>query len=309
MSIISESTEISTADSSKSYACLHKKRHIIPKPNTKGLFTDLIDPILDSMNSYIMNIIETVSETKPTQKKTKTQNTFCFDPQLRFESEKETALNISLNEEKRIENEGAEEKETIDELICKKFLSLDKMDPIENEEKIGTEEYDSGMSVNDIVSCVFQFINRLKCLAQTIENNKICPSSFFSLCGKTYYILDQEMKDLIVRMTDQYDVRFLCKIFKTSPKSVIRWKKSGTDRKKGAGRKLIDPSMEKKLLRWFRSNMRRHVKISAKEFKEKALEYSSNKKFLASKGWFEKFKKKHNISSTCFSRKPRATIY
>ena len=51
--------------------------------------------------------------------------------------------------------------------------------------------------------------------------------------------------------------------------------------------------MVEKLLRWYCNY---HVvqgnKITTKDFKKKALEFSNDSNFQASKGWFEKFKKK-----------------
>ena len=54
--------------------------------------------------------------------------------------------------------------------------------------------------------------------------------------------------------------------------------------------------MEKNLLRWYYTY---HViqgnKITTREFKAKALEFSSDSKFRASKGWLQKFRRRYII--------------
>jgi len=64
----------------------------------------------------------------------------------------------------------------------------------------------------------------------------------------------------------------------------------------GGGRKIRDPDMEKKLLKWFFTyhNVNRN-KVTTKDFKNKALSFSNDPTFRASKGWLQKFRKRYNI--------------
>jgi hypothetical protein len=65
----------------------------------------------------------------------------------------------------------------------------------------------------------------------------------------------------------------------------------------GGGRKIRDIEMERKLVFWYRNNHNKNgKKVTVKQFKKMALHYSSCDGFRASKGWLEKFKKRHNIS-------------
>ena len=65
----------------------------------------------------------------------------------------------------------------------------------------------------------------------------------------------------------------------------------------GGGRKVRDPTMVKKLLEWFKDTRENGgIKINVRQFKNKALELSSYDDFRASKGWFEKFKKRYKIN-------------
>lgn len=82
-------------------------------------------------------------------------------------------------------------------------------------------------------------------------------------------------------------------------KSLKRWINIGAERKKGGGRKIKDPVMEKKLFAWYTSyHIEQNNPVTAKIIKRKALEYRSCKDFIASKGWLEKFKKKYKLDIT-----------
>jgi hypothetical protein len=76
-------------------------------------------------------------------------------------------------------------------------------------------------------------------------------------------------------------------------KSLKRWTIVGYERKKGGGRRIKDPEMEKKLLDWCLSQ-KNAGKLKLNTIRSKALEYSTFEDFKASKGWFEKFKKKYS---------------
>lgn len=79
-------------------------------------------------------------------------------------------------------------------------------------------------------------------------------------------------------------------------KSIKRWITVGPERKKGGGRKIKDPTMEKNLLNWY-YNIRnsKHSYVTNNMIILKALEIRSSNSFIASKGWLEKFKEKYNI--------------
>ena len=64
----------------------------------------------------------------------------------------------------------------------------------------------------------------------------------------------------------------------------------------GGGRKIKDPGMEKKLLSWFDSyHNKEGNKLTTSLFKEMAKHYSKDGTFRASKGWLQKFRKRHEI--------------
>jgi hypothetical protein len=54
--------------------------------------------------------------------------------------------------------------------------------------------------------------------------------------------------------------------------------------------------MVKQLMDWYKATSKEKGRIiTTKEFKRKALEFSKDKTFRASKGWLQKFRRRHNI--------------
>lgn len=110
---------------------------------------------------------------------------------------------------------------------------------------------------------------------------------------KRYNILDEEIKKKLLQDALTMKTIEVAKKYGISTRNINRWKKIGIKRKKGSGRKLRDPNLEKKLLIWF--NTQDKMKITSKLFKEKALELSNNINFRASSGWLTNMKKKYHI--------------
>ena len=110
---------------------------------------------------------------------------------------------------------------------------------------------------------------------------------------KRYNILDEEIKKKLLQDAETMKTIDVAKKYGISTRNINRWKKIGIKRKKGSGRKLRDPALEKKLLIWF--NTQDKMKITSKLFKEKALELSNNINFRASSGWLTNMKKKYHI--------------
>jgi hypothetical protein len=54
--------------------------------------------------------------------------------------------------------------------------------------------------------------------------------------------------------------------------------------------------MVKQLLDWYKKESKeKGRKIKTREFKEKALQFSKDPTFRASKGWLQKFRRRYNI--------------
>lgn len=78
-------------------------------------------------------------------------------------------------------------------------------------------------------------------------------------------------------------------------KNIKRWIKNGPERKKGAGRKTMDPNMEKNLLNWVAFEFSKKGEFpDNKEIKNKAKFFSNQDIFKASKGWCDKFLRRNS---------------
>ena len=71
--------------------------------------------------------------------------------------------------------------------------------------------------------------------------------------------------------------------------------KVGCERKKGGGRKTKDPEMEKHLYRWYLTKRDAADPVTAKMIKEKAIQLTTCRDFIASKGWLDKFKIRYRL--------------
>ena len=103
------------------------------------------------------------------------------------------------------------------------------------------------------------------------------------------------VKKKCIEASKIYEIKEVSKMFSVPIKSLKRWIEVGPERKKGGGRKIKEPEMEKKLIEWYNEKKIQNVPITSKMIKEKALLFTNRKDFIASKGWFEKFKKKYNL--------------
>lgn len=75
---------------------------------------------------------------------------------------------------------------------------------------------------------------------------------------------------------------------------IRRYLSNGADRKKGGGRKTLDPDMEVNLLNWIENSTRDSQSFPSRcLIKEKAKSLTKVDNFLASKGWCDKFFKRN----------------
>lgn len=138
-------------------------------------------------------------------------------------------------------------------------------------------------------------INENKIINNLLKNKKISKKVLKqnSKRPKKYNILDEETKKRLLIDAKNMKTKEVAKKYGISTRNINRWKKTGIKRKKGSGRKLGDPGLEKKILIWF--NFQDKKNITSKDFKKKALELSNNINFRASSGWLTNMKKKYHI--------------
>ena len=161
-------------------------------------------------------------------------------------------------------------------------------------------KYDESNLNNDVY--VAEIIRQVSDIIRTkkissSKMNEILQVSDDDKYRKHYFMFSSEAKqfclDLITKK--KYPLDITMKMCKVPRKSLRRWANVGCLRKKGCGRKTKNPKMEEKLLMWYNDKIKNNVNITAKMIRDKAVEISNDKDFLASKGWLEKFKKKNGI--------------
>ena len=109
-----------------------------------------------------------------------------------------------------------------------------------------------------------------------------------------YKICTSQMKEQIVRICQNHSLKTAAEIFSVPEKNIKRWITQGPERKKGAGRKTMDPQMEAGLLNWISEYFRvSNVFPDFKEIKLQAKRFTKNQNFMASKGWCDKFMKRN----------------
>ena len=115
----------------------------------------------------------------------------------------------------------------------------------------------------------------------------------YSKRSKKYNILTVEIKKKLLVDAKHMRTIDVARKYGISTRNINRWKKIGIKRKRGSGRKFKDPDLEKKMIIWY--NIQNKKNITAKAFREKALELSNNNSFRASSGWLTIMKKKYHI--------------
>lgn len=118
---------------------------------------------------------------------------------------------------------------------------------------------------------------------QTEGNKKIKKRGRYKICT-----LDKKME--AIRMARIKTIKEASDMLEIPEKNIKRWIKNGPERKKGAGRKTMDPNMERNLLNWVANEFSKKGEFpDNKEIKNQAKIFSNQEKFKASKGWCDKF--------------------
>ena len=159
-----------------------------------------------------------------------------------------------------------------------------------SENNLNNESYISG-----IIHQVSEIIRNRK--ISSSKMNEILQVSDDDKYRKHYFMFSSEAKQFCLDLISKkkYPLDITMKMCKVPRKSLRRWSHVGCLRKKGCGRKTKNPKMEEQLVQWYNEAIKRNVNITAKMIRDKAVQISNDKDFLASKGWLEKFKKKNGI--------------
>ena len=110
-----------------------------------------------------------------------------------------------------------------------------------------------------------------------------------------YKITSLSTKQAVIKRAHETSIKQAAREFDLPEKNIKRWIANGPNRKKGAGRKTMDPFMEIKLLDWIKKNTTMNNRIpDSSKIKGKARDMSKISTFKASKGWCDKFYKRNS---------------
>ena len=159
-----------------------------------------------------------------------------------------------------------------------------------SENNLNNESY-----ISEIIHQVSEIIRNRK--ISSSKMNEILQVSDDDKYRKHYFMFSSEAKQFCLDLINKrkYPLDITMKMCKVPRKSLRRWSHVGCLRKKGCGRKTKNPKMEEELVQWYNEMTKRNINITAKMIRDKAVQISNDKDFLASKGWLEKFKKKNGI--------------
>ena len=159
-----------------------------------------------------------------------------------------------------------------------------------SENNLNNESY-----ISEIIHQVSEIIRNRK--ISSSKMNEILQVSDDDKYRKHYFMFSSEAKQFCLDLINKkkYPLDITMKMCKVPRKSLRRWSHVGCLRKKGCGRKTKNPKMEEELVQWYNEMIKKNINITAKMIRDKAVQISNDKDFLASKGWLEKFKKKNGI--------------
>ncbi len=121
-------------------------------------------------------------------------------------------------------------------------------------------------------------------IASPVRKKRICK------VRGNYNICTLSRKKEAIRISRIKSIKEASRMLNIPEKNIKRWIRNGPDRKKGAGRKMRDPIMEKNILQWILEHSESNHKIpNSHEIKQQAKKFSNLKDFKASKGWCDKF--------------------
>lgn len=164
---------------------------------------------------------------------------------------------------------------------------------LENEKNIFGEEISSVSSTKVKSNNTSERKLKKNIIKNKNKKKKLSIRVRYSKRAKKYNILTEEIKRKLLVDAKHMRTIDVAKKYGISTRNINRWKKIGIKRKRGSGRKFKDPDLEKKMIIWY--NIQDKKNVTAKAFRDKALELSNNNSFRASSGWMTIMKKKYHI--------------
>jgi len=130
---------------------------------------------------------------------------------------------------------------------------------------------------------------------ETFDNLSVSNSASNSTSKRgPYRMFTFEQRSEVIEMANTLGISAASKSFAISKKRIMRWLRNGPERKKGAGRKTLDPAMENNLVEWIKDSIKNKGHFPTRQqIKAKAKNLCTVESFRASKGWCDKFFKRN----------------
>ncbi len=234
------------------------------------------------------------------------QNVIAKNPcnQISLEELYTVAINSMKRKEEQQEEEGEKkEKEESKLIIEKKKENLDdnfnfeidvlSMGDQSEKEDFNSNTHNSNISYNNLSGKKSE--QNITFLCRKNKFNVEKKTKNFRKKGFKYKMFSKEDKEFCLSLLKIFDYDAVAKFCNIPIKSLKRWAIIGSERKRGGGRKTRDPEMETLLIKWINERIKKQENFDIKMIKAKALEYTINESFMASKGWFNKFQKKYKF--------------
>lgn len=177
----------------------------------------------------------------------------------------------------------------------------------ESEDEENYEEEENNIIINEGKNEII----KSKIKESTSKRLRVIPKRYqtFTIDYKKKVIEEVIIIIIIIYLIKQVKInkneKEVADIYGIKLKTVHRWVTKGFKKNQGklkylyiigGGRKIREPEMVDKLLKWYYTrSIIEGQKITTKDFKKKALEFSKDMTFRASKGWLQKFRKRYNI--------------
>ena len=293
--LINISSPLSLQNTSQSSAGIFTTKNITElqkKPlffqNSNSIIENSSKPFQTFNAKYFIKSSQSMDKSKSNQAKIFHIEKIFNKKEYRDANEKETN-----SEDKNMKNRFKISLKKIKQIFRNSCLKIylfhnDKLNFSEN--KLNDEKY-----LAQITQQVYDIIKSKK--INSSKMNEILQVNDDDKYRKHYFMFTSEAKQFCLDLINIKKLSFdiVMKMCKVPRKSLRRWSHVGCNRKKGCGRKTRNPEMENKLVEWYREEINGGANVSAKMIRDKAVEISGDKDFLASKGWLEKFKKKFGI--------------
>ena len=167
-----------------------------------------------------------------------------------------------------------------------------------NKSECDVQQQQQVADIKSIIKTIIKLIRTKKIKKYILPSSHAQSHQKLQAKRNHYFMFYPDAKQFCVELHTKYKLPldFIEKLCEVPRKSLRRWTIVGYCRKKGGGRKIKEPDLEPKLLSWINTYIQANNTVPSNlSIRNKALQLSQRKDFIASKGWLDKFKTKHKL--------------